>query len=54
MMIIAIGDKGNFRYDERHVVSCVCYQLLKTSSKGMWDESVEGWERRAGEVKRSV
>jgi len=28
MMIIAIGDKRNFRYDERHVVSCVCVSIV--------------------------
>lgn len=51
MIIVAIGDKGNFRYDERHVVSCVCFKLLKTSSKWIWGESVEGCQRRASEVK---
>jgi hypothetical protein len=28
MMIIAIGDKGNFRYDERHVVRCVGVSII--------------------------
>jgi hypothetical protein len=47
MMMIAIGDKGNFRYDEGHVVSYVFVSFIENSSKWMRRGGIlESWERR--------